>query len=587
MRASNACEACRIKKIRCDERKPCSNCKRKALSCIYSENIQPSKLERAFKMLPERVDSMDNKIERLITIMTANSSNHNTSSNSEKPVSFEDFFEVKFDEKEHKTFSQDSFFVNGVDIFNNDDPYFLPNFHEATLIEGNETHEKEAEAKIQRREIQFIHESKYSLKGRVDIEKIEPIDLSDRNIEFLEDAFLSFIYSSYPILRRSELTKIRNSVKNTRLGMDTHSCIFLLVLALGSVAASEDSAYFWRDNRYHDYKSKVSPPPGYNYLWAALGMFARIRSIQETGKDMIIILLLISIYYLKIVLLEDHWKTLKDCADELYVFIMHNDQKNIQESEVNILFWICIHLERNVSNVGRLKRTCLSNIQEMVLLPCGSDVISSSHGDNSIDLFMQNILLSNLTDKALALLESEESLPLGKRLEIFLRFENNLNSWRYSLPFSYQWDDDIYHGTNKLYTNPVRFRYYMCYIFLSNLLISASMKLTEAIPYEVQYIIQKCIIFTVRALDLFSQAKCSQLNPCLVFKMGSALEIFCESTNLVDYQSIKKGNSILFSGFHTNIKNALEIIGSYALHSPLIEKKYENCKKQLEDIWKN
>jgi hypothetical protein len=35
-RASQACQMCRIKKARCNQRQPCSNCYRHAFNCVYS-----------------------------------------------------------------------------------------------------------------------------------------------------------------------------------------------------------------------------------------------------------------------------------------------------------------------------------------------------------------------------------------------------------------------------------------------------------------------------------------------------------------------------------------------------------------------
>lgn len=38
-RASQACQMCRIKKARCNQRQPCSNCYRHAFNCVYSARV--------------------------------------------------------------------------------------------------------------------------------------------------------------------------------------------------------------------------------------------------------------------------------------------------------------------------------------------------------------------------------------------------------------------------------------------------------------------------------------------------------------------------------------------------------------------
>ncbi|KAJ6126176.1 transcriptional regulator family: Fungal Specific TF [Penicillium samsonianum] len=62
-RAIQACDQCRARKAKCDERRPnCSHCKQNNLSCVYKE-VSPHKQEKTTQLVLDRLSQIENRME--------------------------------------------------------------------------------------------------------------------------------------------------------------------------------------------------------------------------------------------------------------------------------------------------------------------------------------------------------------------------------------------------------------------------------------------------------------------------------------------------------------------------------------------
>jgi hypothetical protein len=67
-KSKNACDYCRWKKAKCGAERPCSNCLRKGIECTSRPEAAhpPTKLDREFGSLSDKIERLENKIDTLI-----------------------------------------------------------------------------------------------------------------------------------------------------------------------------------------------------------------------------------------------------------------------------------------------------------------------------------------------------------------------------------------------------------------------------------------------------------------------------------------------------------------------------------------
>jgi Fungal Zn(2)-Cys(6) binuclear cluster domain len=64
VRAQQACESCRTRKAKCDEKRPCGNCRENSLECIYRE-IPPHKQDKNALALEAKLDNLQREMSNM------------------------------------------------------------------------------------------------------------------------------------------------------------------------------------------------------------------------------------------------------------------------------------------------------------------------------------------------------------------------------------------------------------------------------------------------------------------------------------------------------------------------------------------
>ncbi|CUM64886.1 uncharacterized protein PRCAT00002504001 [Priceomyces carsonii] len=578
-RATNACEFCRIKKIRCDEKRPCTNCLKKSISCNYQRIAIPSKVENNIHILMERLNSIESKLEEVLITCNTNIITKNESVNSNIEPKEENNL-PNIEEGFDFLSDIDKIFIDEFDMLDAKDPYIIPLYENNKKDVGSTLKNKAKDDKIS-----FSKENMYSFRSRINVESLATIDLSDTTIKSLINSYMNVISSAYPITNEDEVERLRMHVFANGLGMNTNSCIFLLIMALGCISNASDDNEYWIKSDYKNPKiEKVAPPPGYDYFWLALSMTGQILSIEKIGFNTALIRLLISLYYLHIGQLSDHWTELKSGINEIFNIVSNPQNTEFNSNLMIQIYWVYVHLERNISNIGNLERSSLSTLQESVPLPKDTYIHTAfGTGRMNCSFFMQNILLSNITDKAFKLLSNIENYSVNEVFKIFKKFEENLDKWKQSLPFEMNWESEFI-IKSKRPPNGLQFRYYVCYILLCKLISKKLLVESEVPSQTIVSTIYKCISFIIKAVCLFSQMSVGVLNPNITFKIAATLNMFVECKSLINYEEFKKENSILISTFELSVTKSMWRIRAFALHSPFIDAEYQRCKRNFAEI---
>jgi hypothetical protein len=700
-KAKSACDYCRIKKAKCDEAKPCSNCVKKGISCSYNpdEVNAPSKMDKAFNHLESKVDVLDQKLSKLLNMTLSNgpqklmteSDNHvfnirgletvssiraatqpttttasriqaspakildssalfsdddllasvvdellpilnsqgsdntcktthtSTISSLSNPIiltptsinlnddsdsSFSDLFlnEI-FD-----THSKDPYFIN---LFDNYDDIF--NLYQMTSDSGDsavmdisslvdETEKKVRQPsliKLSNIQKTVLREESYTIRGRIDIgfmNKLKDIDMSPSYAEELFESYLEHIYPFYPIVCEATIAGIKEDVNNSGLILNTSSCQYYLLLALGEVTVANENHTYWSSESYKNYTTDsncqfpLCIPPGYDYFWIALSMMDKLKHILPNGFDTIIMQLLICVYYLKTCQLNELKRVLLEGSDMLFKFLEIEGHKHTHRDILLRLYWVFLHLERALHNMSLLENcSSLIDIQPKVSIPRGCKSNFPKDADTFYsNCYMQNILLANIDDKAKVMSVSiDDGVPFNDCLKIFIKFEYELNTWRTLLPFNFQWEDDVSIRSTHVEMDLLKLKYYLAYVTVCQFLIKEFEKKFQDVIFEdktrpylnqVEILIQKVLAFTNKAQSIFSRQSIVDIDPLICSHLMNSLYFIINSQIIQRYRSKYGADFVkLRSSFRCSAKK----LYCFSLHSPKIDDRLQILRNYI------
>lgn len=681
-KAKSACDYCRVKKSKCDENKPCSNCIKKGITCSYNpdEVNPPSKMDKAFGQLENKVDLLDQKISKLLNINNikleltevnnfshSHSDNKNTISpqikldrlsntssnkilNSSLLFSEDDSLasivdellpilnipsgnptaespscvilpsEIKYNDS-LSDFTQD--FLNEVFYTDTKDPYFIhlfDNYNDifdlspsstdrssdmmdiSSLIDETEKKlQNESQINLSTVQKTILREESYSIKGKLDtsfISRLSDLDMKPAYAEELLESYLEHIYPFYPIVCEATIGGITDDIAKNGLILNTSSCQYFLLLALGELTLANENHNYWSSESYKTYNQDLSCqiplniPPGFEYFWSAISMIEKMKFILPNGFDIIIIQLLVCVYYLKISQLNDLKRTLLEGSEMLFNFLEIEGHKHTDRDILLRLYWVFLHLERALHNSNLLgNSSSLIKIQQKVSIPRGCKSNFPKDADTFYsNCYMQNILLANIDDKAKVMSVSiDKDISFNECLKIFIKFEYELNAWRTLLPFKFQWDDDVSIRSTHIEMDLLKLKYYLGYVTVCQFLILEFEKRFNNVvidnktrPYlnQIEILIQKVLSFTIKAQLIFFRQSIVDLDPIVCLHLMNSQFFIYSSISIERYRS-KYGNEFikLRSGFRCSVKK----LKCFSLHSCKIDDRLNILTQMMKD----
>ena len=230
-RRKSACQTCRLRKIKCDLKRPeCSLCKTAGNECVYLTEPPKQTLESVAETLTGRLDFVTRQLEDLRAAVDANGSRQPSQPDSTAPVispslpghstghqpipePSRDFSHIP----PHRT-TADTVLTW---------PVFENKFSENFLIEPLLTDPSVSDPHIHPRSGSDI--DNYAM-----LTSLAPLD--EERIPMLVDVFLQNVHTKNPVLDVETLVQRSRDVATRGLGWDAWSCIILLACALGSIA---------------------------------------------------------------------------------------------------------------------------------------------------------------------------------------------------------------------------------------------------------------------------------------------------------------------------------------------------------------
>lgn len=624
-RALNACQYCRSRKSRCDEGNPsCSNCIKKGIECIYGE-VKPTKLERTLTHILSKIEGLDDKFNRIIDTHSALS----VSSDEEKSLN------SGIDSSISETSSVD--LNNFLSSLNNGfkDPYIIqdfdflfnstfrqslidsPKFSHTTSSTGDVTYDNFLE-----------EEDKLSFKNKINlgddhydsILNINPSLLFNNStqLQLIKNSYMMYIYSIYPIVCYDSLERHEAIFQQRGFRDLPEVCVILLVNALGSISSNSESDYWKTNYNEVDKLSKNELPPGFQFIWVALGMRSKlvVTSGSTTFMD-VIIDLLFAFYYLKIGDFVSFWDELQKAHTILFKFLsksIKNDNfiklSDDLQDLYKRLFWISLHFERNFlkmitffnpesyhnhyydnykNDTYGFKRSRLGELQKSMDLPTSCkpmnpknvlDPISQiQYNRELIDFlkissnlysycFMSNILLTNLSTKSFEILNNFKSNELFDFISLTERLISDFEVWKNTLPIHIQWDISMSKSFKSIKVSEnievilLKFNYHKS-LSQINFFLMIKFKLLEFNQINIDKFYLSFYNNIIIALNYFCSVDFQNHNLLTCFEgleiIGMIIEIF-------------RLNLEIFKNDVKLIVKTLELIKPYSLHSVHLNK---------------
>ena len=235
-RRQAACQPCRLRKIKCDKRRPsCSICSSSGVSCEYIEsNVVKLTLESATESLLERLDGLQHSLDRL--------KYENLTSNHHLPLPRDDSLHSNISPTTSPPFSADAPLLEPSKDFLQIPP------HRASADTVLTWDVFEAKYPINALTGVLFEPDANAARDPASSASVDGFSAGllnppdDERIPALIDNFLQNVHTKNPILDVESLVMYSRRCAEHGVGWDAWSCLVLLACALGSVAKPFGSA---------------------------------------------------------------------------------------------------------------------------------------------------------------------------------------------------------------------------------------------------------------------------------------------------------------------------------------------------------
>jgi Fungal Zn(2)-Cys(6) binuclear cluster domain len=230
-RRKSACQTCRLRKIKCDLKRPqCSLCQTSGTGCVYLTEPPKQTLESVAKILTGRLDTVTKQLEDLKASVEVNGARGQSRPGSigavTSPV-------IMIDPHDHQTAPEPSRDFSHIPPHQTTAdtiltwPIFENKFTENFLIEPLLTDPAVSDPQLYARS--GSNEDNYAM-----IASLAPLD--EERIPSLVDHFLQNVHTKNPVIDVETLVQRSRLAATQGLGWDAWSCLVLLACALGSIA---------------------------------------------------------------------------------------------------------------------------------------------------------------------------------------------------------------------------------------------------------------------------------------------------------------------------------------------------------------
>ncbi|KAF2156931.1 hypothetical protein K461DRAFT_219778 [Myriangium duriaei CBS 260.36] len=494
--AAQACQTCRNRKSKCDERRPkCGLCTRLNVNCVYREP-QPTKKDKTLVHILQVLERVESKVDRMSHSPSVPSPNKDSTASSISRDLREDrstgatsmtWDRIEADVRQEERKTSESYLPVDSNNFASHMTashrvllwptlYLMVTNAQVPVSADLNTILQEGSPWFTRLELQFHPNplpgppSHPTASDAFPAQAAGLAGLTTDAIRHLADAYFDTFNVMHPILDRelfySEVIApvIRGGVANA----DVTTCLALTVLALGQVAIEGVTGTPLTSSTSG--KSGIrggttAEPPGLPLFNEARRKF--INVMNSCSLENVQIYLLQATYYEACARHMDFWRSCAaaSMAFQVYIRCERIDWATPRADMIKRVYWTCIlnedlyHLELD------LPRTGIYGLEDQIPLPAfqRAQYISSSNAETSSYFhyhFLAMIALRRLIARIHSALHTDSDVKAetsqgydGPPIHLVKELARQLESWRTYLPHQLQWSDNDMHGCSGM--NPL------------------------------------------------------------------------------------------------------------------------------------
>ncbi|KAK9761627.1 hypothetical protein K7432_013339 [Basidiobolus ranarum] len=416
-RASRACDACRKKKVKCDNEKPaCSNCVSYGYECTYLEK------QKKRGPQPSYPKALEDRLERLESVLS-NLAKRNTTLPSDVVDEFHSIEQSLADDSNEK--SDDSVEDDFGKLALEDPKYFsyVGSSSGFYLLDGGSFYKQGRLQNV----LKLISEEPLFRQNPLSLGPgFPPLELREALLNY----FFEYINCGFPIFPLGRLDK--SLIVSDDLSELLYNCILTIAAfhsPSGALFPSPEEAFF---------ASRV-------FQARAKNLLDRLISVPSIG--LVQALILLSLHP------QNGWMYLGMAirlAQELGLHRTLNSQKldPLEREKRKFLWWNCMLLDRGLSSfLGRPLaiqesdcNTSLPLLPENLAKETSMDIKEFGYTQRSVKCYILSIRLSHIMGRILREIYTAENTSQGKTKNSLRELNKALNQWEATLPSEFKYD---------------------------------------------------------------------------------------------------------------------------------------------------
>lgn len=219
-RTSFACDSCRLRKVRCDGRQPCSTCSGSNENCLYGVDVAQRSRTELILDVTLRSEQLLHDIQSTLTSMVRGGVLHHSD---QTPVSPQGQLSYTVDNNTQEGISPiDNATLAPLHSSNTESILRWHLFDNVPLLRGRSSFS--------------VFEMEYTRPPLSSLASVMCPYAGDDKVNQIINAFQKSVNSWYPVIAFENILDIRRKVVQGELDNDIQSCLALLVMALGSAA---------------------------------------------------------------------------------------------------------------------------------------------------------------------------------------------------------------------------------------------------------------------------------------------------------------------------------------------------------------
>ena len=253
-RRKTACQSCRTRKVKCDNRRPCcAFCLSSGVECVYLDGGPKIPLDPATKLMVQRLDEILRGVEGLNTLL-----NHQSAVREPPPLPREDSSMASHSHEQAVVIERSRDYLQIPACRTTADtvltwPIWRDKHGADSLIStvfhstGSNRPDSQGDGGNQRGQpsgITDVSNDIFVVNGGL-------TSLADERIPSLIDNFLQNVYTKNPVLDVENLVRHGRKAAEHGLGWDGMSCLILIACALGCIARPFDECLLVRNQEMH------------------------------------------------------------------------------------------------------------------------------------------------------------------------------------------------------------------------------------------------------------------------------------------------------------------------------------------------